>query len=316
MSLKKPVAMLTMLCALCAVNMFALAQDKDTKPGEPSSQATVKATPTATTPAPADSPSNGNGTPTLTPDAFDTPGIQRRASAQTRSSGQNVQEAMKKAEEEMQKVQLQLDKTLQDLEKNTDQTVILKAREEMRKALQKSYEAMEKAKAQYDKTVKEFKSIPVLPGTGMDPFMFGRGGGMGGGGYGISGGRGIRQFFFDNRTGQPIMGGSNPWEPSNDPEARALQEKEQNIEAEVQRIVEQYNSSPDKDERAKLKKRLEELSGEQFDIRQQYREMQVKRLETELARIRESIQKRNENREQIIKRHIAQLLNEEDGLEF
>ena len=101
-----------------------------------------------------------------------------------------------------------------------------------------------------------------------------------------------------------------------DPETRALEEKEQKIAEEVQKIADQYKSATDKEERAKLKKQLEELSGQQFDIRQQYRGLEVKHLETELARIRDSIQKRTENREQIIKRRVAQLVHEEDDLEF
>jgi len=106
------------------------------------------------------------------------------------------------------------------------------------------------------------------------------------------------------------------WNMTPDPETQALREKEGKLEGDVQKIIKDYNSSKDKDERAKLKKQLEEVSGQQFEVRQQYRELEVKRLETELARIRESIQKRNEIREQIIKRRIAQLLHEYEDLEF
>jgi len=109
--------------------------------------------------------------------------------------------------------------------------------------------------------------------------------------------------------GQPMPG---PF----DPETRALNEKEHKIAEDVQKITDQYKSSKDKEERAKLKKQIEELAGQQFDIRQQYRGLEVKRLENELARIRDSIQKRTENRDQIIKRHIAQLLHEEEDLKF
>lgn len=103
---------------------------------------------------------------------------------------------------------------------------------------------------------------------------------------------------------------------SDDPEARALNEKEQKILDDVKQIVEQYRASKDQDERANLKKKLAEATAQQFDIRQQYRELEVKRLEKELARIRESIQQRTDNREQIIKRRVAQLLHEEEDLEF
>jgi hypothetical protein len=106
------------------------------------------------------------------------------------------------------------------------------------------------------------------------------------------------------------------WSMKPDPETQALREKEGKLEGDVQKIVNDYNSTKDKDERAKLKKKLEDVSGEQFEIRQQYRELEVKRLEKELARIRDSIQKRNENRQQIIQRRISQLIHEEDDLQF
>ena len=80
--------------------------------------------------------------------------------------------------------------------------------------------------------------------------------------------------------------------------------------------MDQYRSSTDKDARAKLKKQVEDLTSQEFDIRQQARELEVKRLESELAHIRESIQKRTENREQIIKRRVGQLVHEEEDLEF
>jgi hypothetical protein len=115
--------------------------------------------------------------------------------------------------------------------------------------------------------------------------------------------------------GDPFFTGRFP-RPPIDPETRALNEQEQKIDQDVQRIVVQYKPAADKETRAKLKKQLEDLTSQQFDVRQQSRELEIKRLETELTRIRESIQKRTENRDQIIKRRVAQLVHEEDDLEF
>ncbi len=119
-----------------------------------------------------------------------------------------------------------------------------------------------------------------------------------------------------SRTGQMSVTSPESVEIITDPEAKKLREKEESLVAEIEALAGQYNSSKDKDERAKLKKSLEDLVTQQFDIRQQYRELQVKRLEKELAQIRESIQKRTEIRQQIIKRHIAQMLHEQDDQEF
>ena len=112
-----------------------------------------------------------------------------------------------------------------------------------------------------------------------------------------------------NVRGRPFFGPP-------DPETQALEEKEDKIDQEVHKDVNQYKSATDQAAKASLKKQVSDLAGQQFDIRQQARELEVKRLEAELARIRESIKKRNDNREQIIKHHVAQLLHEEDDLEF
>ncbi len=128
------------------------------------------------------------------------------------------------------------------------------------------------------------------------------------------GGFGYGQAFLPSTPG---TGWSWDWQHSDDPEVQALREKEQKIEEEAQEIVEKYNETQDKEEQTKLKKQLQDKTVEQFDVRQQYRELEVKRLEKELARIRETIQKRNEKRDEIIKRRIGQLIREEeDDLEF
>jgi hypothetical protein len=166
----------------------------------------------------------------------------------------------------------------------------------------------------------DFGPVPagVSGGSGGGAGVIGGGFGGGGGGFGgSSGGYGSgmgRSFGFAGPGGQIFLGPAmqGPF----DPETRALNEKEQKTAEDIQKIADQYKSAADKEERAKLKKQIEELSGQQFDIRQQFRELEVNRLENELARIRESIQKRTENREQIIKRHIAQLLHEEEDMEF
>jgi hypothetical protein len=123
---------------------------------------------------------------------------------------------------------------------------------------------------------------------------------------------------MDNRNGQMIVSGPVSMTIISDPEAKELRDKEQNCTDNVNTLVERYNAIPATapGDRAAIKTELEKAVGEQFAIRQEYRELQIKQLEKELARVRETIQKRNENREQIIKRHISQLLHEQDDTEF
>jgi hypothetical protein len=317
MSLRKMFAglclLLSVLCILSAVNLFAQAQNEDKESDDESTaQPTVTTTITTTQPGPAITP--GTGAAYVVPYV---PGEQRRV--QARSKGQNVQanvrkaqeemqKAMQKAEEEMQKANMQFDKMLKDLEKGGDRAVMQKAREEIQKAMQKGHDEMQKAKDQYDRTIKEFYSPQPLPPFSVgniDPFGSG-------GGYGFNSGK----IVMDDRTGQMIIKGPNSVEIITGPEANELREKEGKVVSEIEDVGNQYRSNKDKGERAKLKTKLAELVGQQFAIRQEFRGKQIERLEKELARVRESVQKRGENREQIIKRRIAQLLNEEDDMEF
>ena len=103
-----------------------------------------------------------------------------------------------------------------------------------------------------------------------------------------------------------------------DPETKELRDKEQECTDKIGKIIDHYNTTPatPPGDRAAIKIELEKAVGEQFGIRQEYRELQIKQLEKELARVRDTIQKRNEIREQIIKRHIAQLLHEQEDMDF
>ena len=53
-----------------------------------------------------------------------------------------------------------------------------------------------------------------------------------------------------------------------------------------------------------------------FDVRQKRRELQLKRMEDELQRLREAITSRNKSRESIVTNHMKELVGEERDLEF
>lgn len=70
------------------------------------------------------------------------------------------------------------------------------------------------------------------------------------------------------------------------------------------------------DEQKSLRAELEKIASQHFDVRQQRRTLQLKRMEKELARLREGIEKRNELRSAIIQQHIGELLGENEKLDF
>jgi hypothetical protein len=71
-----------------------------------------------------------------------------------------------------------------------------------------------------------------------------------------------------------------------------------------------------KEEREKIKTEISETVTQHFDVRQKRRELQIKRMEDELKKLREAMVKRNESKDQIIKKRLAELVGNEDDLGF
>ncbi len=86
------------------------------------------------------------------------------------------------------------------------------------------------------------------------------------------------------------------------------------LEWQARELAVQYRLAPE-GRRAKIKQQLKELVDQHFDIRQQRRLLELKRLEEELKRLRAAIDHRNESRESLVGKRISQLLGEE-GLDF
>ena len=70
------------------------------------------------------------------------------------------------------------------------------------------------------------------------------------------------------------------------------------------------------DERTKIKQQLEETVNKHFDVRQQRRTLELKRMEGELQRLREVIDRREKARKEIVEKRVTELLGTERELEF
>ena len=130
--------------------------------------------------------------------------------------------------------------------------------------------------------------------------------------------------FRDGRPGMegPPPGGSPPWGRGdggalerNDPEMFKLVQEDNELERRTHELGQQFRqAAPDK--RNELKKQLVELVGRQFDVRLQRRALELKRMETELTRLRESMERRSKSREQIVERRLDELISNESDLKF
>lgn len=158
----------------------------------------------------------------------------------------------------------------------------------------------------------------VPPGdAGSVPGAFGRPGFPGGFGPGDPGrgpGRMRAGFGMPPRTFRWPFGDWQSLE-QNDPEMHKLLEADYDLERQSGELALQYRQAPE-EEREAIKQKLEKLVAEHFETRQQRRRLELKRLEDELGRLRESIDKRQEAQPQIVQRRLAELLGLENEPQF
>lgn len=69
-------------------------------------------------------------------------------------------------------------------------------------------------------------------------------------------------------------------------------------------------------EREKLTDELQTALNKHFDVRQERRELQIRRMEEELKRLRDSIGKRSEARDAIVKKRLNELTGAMGDLDF
>jgi hypothetical protein len=95
----------------------------------------------------------------------------------------------------------------------------------------------------------------------------------------------------------------------------ALLRQDSEAERQEHELAIQYRQAP-KDQQAKIKQQVEELVNKHFDLRQQRRALELKRLEGELQRLRESAERRTKARAEIVAKRVAELLGRDDDLSF
>lgn len=97
-----------------------------------------------------------------------------------------------------------------------------------------------------------------------------------------------------------------------DPEMAKLEEADIELDQQTQALAEQFRRAPQGEARDKLKAELVEVVGKHFQVRQERRELEIKRLEEQLERFRASLKKRMNDRESIVKQRILNLLGDDE----
>ena len=132
---------------------------------------------------------------------------------------------------------------------------------------------------------------------------------------------------FGGRGRGPGPGGPNAsgppqwpfwdWESleKTDPEMYKLLKAEADLDRQTTAIAKRYREA-DSSERDLLKKGLEKLVNQHFDARQNRRQLEIKRLEEGLQRLRDAIAERNKARNEVVNKRVKELLGQADDLGF
>jgi len=94
----------------------------------------------------------------------------------------------------------------------------------------------------------------------------------------------------------------------------ALVEQDNELEEETYQLAAAYRRTTGT-KQAEIRASLADVVKEHFEARQSRRKLELKRLEDELTRLRESIETRSAARDEIVERRIAEVLGE-DELKF
>jgi hypothetical protein len=97
-----------------------------------------------------------------------------------------------------------------------------------------------------------------------------------------------------------------------DPEMFELEESDRRLDHESHELAEHYRHAPEGPAREEIRGKLQEVVARHFKVRQERRELEVKRLQTQLERLREALERRSKDSGAIIDHRISQLLGEED----
>ncbi|NQT13985.1 MAG: hypothetical protein HQ582_14620 [Planctomycetes bacterium] len=123
------------------------------------------------------------------------------------------------------------------------------------------------------------------------------------------------QYAIQPRVGWTRPSTATRREPA-DPEMAKLEQSDANASKEVAEIVEECKTATGEEQQTKVRWKLKQAVLVHFAVRQSKREREVARLEARLEKVRQSITKRSELQDQIVDRHVSQLLGEADDLEF
>jgi hypothetical protein len=107
-----------------------------------------------------------------------------------------------------------------------------------------------------------------------------------------------------------------PSSPFLRPAARAVGNEEAVLERRVDVLSQQLEAADSDERRGEIKAQLGDILGRQFDLRQKRHALEIEGLEARIRKLRQLVQKRQENRAEIISHRLDQIVRDSQGLGF
>jgi hypothetical protein len=101
-----------------------------------------------------------------------------------------------------------------------------------------------------------------------------------------------------------------------DPALAQLGGEEANLGRQVQSLGRQLEAADSDTRRDEIKAKLGEALGKQFDVRQKRHGLEIEALEARIKKLKQVVQKRQENRAEMISRRLDQIVRDSQGLGF
>jgi len=102
----------------------------------------------------------------------------------------------------------------------------------------------------------------------------------------------------------------------NDPARYEREIKIRDLERQSRELSESHRQTPDEAARKTMRANLSNVIAQLFDLREMNRQDEVKRMEADLKRLKETLEQRQKNRVNIIERRIQQLTGEAGAMEW
>ena len=101
-----------------------------------------------------------------------------------------------------------------------------------------------------------------------------------------------------------------------DPQRYDMEIRQERLDEKTFVLAQTSRTAKEEKEKQNTRQQLEASVNEQFDLREQIKEAEVKRMDGELQRVKEKLKQRRANKSEIVKQRINQLLNAGSGLEW